>query len=79
MLLVAALSPVLGAPAATAVALVSRAVNTISDLLVAGASLPGLRRGQNAAARMAEGKDQAPVPAEAASGVTSVSDTGPLR
>lgn len=79
VLLVAALSPVLGAPAATAVALVSRGVNTVSDLLVAGASLPGLRRGQNAAARTAEGKDQAPVPAEAGTPVTSVSDTGPLR
>jgi hypothetical protein len=37
-LLVAALSPVLGAGPALAVALVSRAVNTISDLLVAGAA-----------------------------------------
>ena len=38
VLLVAALSPVLGAGPALAVALVSRAVNTISDLLVAGAA-----------------------------------------
>jgi glycosyltransferase 2 family protein len=38
VLLVAALSPVLGAGPAFAVALVSRAVNTISDLLVAGAA-----------------------------------------
>ena len=37
-LLVAALAPVLGASPALAVALVSRAVNTISDLLVAGAA-----------------------------------------
>jgi glycosyltransferase 2 family protein len=45
VLLVAALSPVLGAGPALAVALVSRAVNTISDLLVAGAAAfrrPGL-------------------------------------
>ena len=38
VLLVAALAPVLGTGPATAVALVSRAVNTISDLLVAGAA-----------------------------------------
>jgi hypothetical protein len=75
VLLVAALSPVLGFGAATAVALVSRGVNTVSDLLVAGASVPGLRRGQNAAARTAERKDKAPVPAEAVTPVTSVSDT----
>jgi hypothetical protein len=43
-LLVAALSPVIGAGPAFAVALVSRAVNTISDLLVAGAALASRRR-----------------------------------
>ena len=61
VLLVAVLAPVLpkvGAP--LAVALVSRAVNTISDLLVAGAAAASRRRGT---ATTEEGKNQAGIPA----------------
>ena len=49
VLLVALLSPVLGVGAATAVALVSRVLTTVGDLLAAGLAVgyvrrPGLRR-----------------------------------
>jgi glycosyltransferase 2 family protein len=44
-LIVAALAPVIGSGPALAVALVSRAVNTVSDLLVAGAAAASRRRG----------------------------------
>jgi len=50
VLLIAALSPMIGAGPATAVALVSRVVTTASDLLVAGAAAfrgPRLRHGQH--------------------------------
>jgi len=76
VLLVAALGPVIGTGPATAVALVSRAVNTISDLLCAGAAVASARRmgvidGETGAV---EGKAESTVPAET---VTSASDTGP--
>jgi uncharacterized membrane protein YbhN (UPF0104 family) len=76
LLLVAALGPVIGTLNATAVALVSRAVNTISDLLCAGAAVASARRtgaidGETGAV---EGKAESTVPAET---VTSASDTGP--
>jgi hypothetical protein len=51
--------------------LVSRAVNTISDLLVAGVAAAS-RRGQLSN----EGKDKTAVPAEAATPVSSASDSG---
>jgi glycosyltransferase 2 family protein len=82
VLLVAALSPVLSPGAALAVAAVSRGVNTISDLLVAGASVPGWRRSRGVAAgspeSVIEGKDQPTAPPEAIDPVTSPSDTGPF-
>ncbi len=65
VLLIAALSPVIGTGPATAVTLVSRAVNTISDLLVAGIAAASRRRGQRDAIGTAEGKDQAVPQAEA--------------
>jgi glycosyltransferase 2 family protein len=68
-LLVAALSPVIGGPAALAVALVSRAVNTISDLLVAGLAAAGRRRQLGT-----EGKGEAQNETEAITPVTSGSD-----
>ncbi len=58
LLLVAALAPVLGTGAATAVALVSRVVTTVSDLMVAGAA--ALRR-PRASGRPAQ-TTPAPVP-----------------
>jgi glycosyltransferase 2 family protein len=72
VLLVAALSPVIGTGPATAVMLVSRAVNTISDLLVAGAAAATRRRGS--ALEGAGGKDEIPIPAETVTPVTSGSD-----
>jgi len=69
-LLVAALAPVLPAGPAFALALVSRAVNTVSDLLVAGAAAAGHRR-----RNVIEGKAEAEIPAEAATPVTSASDS----
>ena len=51
VLLFAALKPVIGGPAATAVVLVSRGINTINDLLVAGVS--AIRRPRAAAPDMA--------------------------
>jgi uncharacterized membrane protein YbhN (UPF0104 family) len=67
VLLIAALTPVIGGPAALAVALVSRAVNTISDLLVAGVAAAG-SRGQ----LRLRGKDASAVPEETPSPADSV-------
>jgi hypothetical protein len=58
LLLVAALAPMLGTPAATAVALVSRVVTTVSDLMVAGAAALSRPR----AARQPAQTVPAPVP-----------------
>jgi hypothetical protein len=69
-LLTASLTPVIGYGPALAVMLVSRAVNTISDLLVAG--IAAATRGR---VPDTEGKDQAAVPAEAATPVSSASDS----
>jgi len=82
-LLILALSPLIGRQAALAVALVSRAVNTISDLLVAGAAAVTRRWGVNPAqgaegAAGAEGKAAEELQAEPAAGVPSASDTGTL-
>ena len=74
VLLVAALSPVLGFGPATAVALVSRAVNTVSDLLVAGGATVGYRRRKG----LIEGKGEAEIRAEAVTPVPSASDRGSL-
>jgi hypothetical protein len=60
LLVVAVLAPVLPYGPALAVALVSRGVNTISDLLVAGAAAASRRRGT---ATTEEGKNQAGIPA----------------
>jgi hypothetical protein len=68
-LLVLALGPLVGHQPALAVALVSRAVNTISDLLVAGAAAAGRRR-----TGVIEGKAETPVPSETVTAVTSASD-----
>jgi len=90
-LLILALSPLIGHQAGLAVALVSRGVNTISDLIVAGAAAAsrGRGRGESTAeesrvveestveGNTAEGKEPEAVPAEAAT-ATSRSDTGPL-
>jgi hypothetical protein len=63
-LLVAVLAPVLPAAPALAVALVSRAVNTISDLLVAGLAMASRRRLQDADAGKDQGREEvAPVTA----------------
>lgn len=73
-LLIVALGPLVGHNPAFAVALVSRAVNTVSDLLVAGYAAATRRRGQDATA----GKAGETVRAEAVTPVTSASDTGAL-
>jgi hypothetical protein len=70
-LITAFFTPVIGYGPALAVMLVSRAVNTISDLLVAGIAAAS-RRGQLSK----EGKDQTAVPTEAATPVSSASDRG---
>jgi hypothetical protein len=70
-LLFASLAPVIGSSPALAVMLVSRAVNTISDLLVAGIAAATRRRVPDA-----EGKAEPGVPAEAATPVSSASDNG---
>ena len=77
-LLVATLAPVLAYQPAIAVALVSRAVNTVSDLLVAGAAAASRRRLRDAETpdNAAGGKDQPPVPAaETVTPVPSGSDS----
>jgi uncharacterized membrane protein YbhN (UPF0104 family) len=73
-LLVAFLSPLIGGPNALAVALVSRAVNTVSDLLVAGAAAATRRRGNGDTAAKDEGKGETPIQAETVMPVTSASD-----
>lgn len=73
VLLIAALSPVLGTGVATAVALVSRAVNTISDLICAGAAAAGRRP-----KTLGQGNPPADTPAGAVNPVTSTSDIGRL-
>ena len=62
-LLILALSPLIGSHPALAVALVSRAVNTVSDLLVAGYAAVTRGRGKEDKADVA-GKASAPVPAD---------------
>jgi uncharacterized membrane protein YbhN (UPF0104 family) len=69
-LLFASLAPVVGSSPALAVMLVSRAVNTISDLLVAGVAAATRR------VHDTEGKAEAVAPAEAATSVSSSSDNG---
>jgi hypothetical protein len=78
LLIVAVLAPVLPYAPALAVALVSRAVNTISDLLVAGTAAATRGWGRRDRPHNAPGgKDQAAVPAEAAATpVSSASDSG---
>jgi hypothetical protein len=78
VLLAAWLTPVIGGPAAVAVTLVSRAVNTVSDLLVAGAAAATRRRGLSDTGGTDEGKaaTEAAVTAESATPVTSASDNG---
>jgi hypothetical protein len=78
-LLVAALGPLIGSAPALAVALVSRAINTISDLLCAGAAVASARgigviAGETGAV---EGKAESTVPAETVTPVTSPADPGP--
>ena len=51
VLLTALLSPVLGVGAATAVALVSRALTTVGDLLAAGLAAGCVRQPEDAARR----------------------------
>ncbi len=90
-LLILALSPLVGHQAGLAVALVSRGVNTISDLIVAGIAAASRGRGRGKSTveestvvegntvvegSTVEGKEPEAVPAEAAA--TSLSDTGPL-
>jgi len=74
VLLIAALAPVLHYAPALAVALVSRAVNTISDLLVAGTAAATRGRGRRDPA--AGGKDESALPTEAATPVSSASERG---
>jgi glycosyltransferase 2 family protein len=78
VLLIAALAPVLPYAPALAVALVSRAVNTISDLLVAGTAAATRGWGRRDSPDNASGgKDDAAVRAEAAAApVSSASDSG---
>ena len=68
-LIVAALAPTIGADAALACALISRALNTVTDLVCAGTAALAWRH-----QRRTEGKDQAPVPAEAIDPVPSASE-----
>jgi glycosyltransferase 2 family protein len=78
VLLVAFLSPVIGRPAALAVAVCSRAVNTISDLLVAGAAAANRRKAgtQKAGDGQTAGKAQPEIPAETVTPVPSVPEVG---
>jgi hypothetical protein len=69
-LLAVVLAPVLPYAPALAVAVVSRGVNTIADLLVAGAAAASRHRGE----RETEGKDEAAVKAETVTSVASASD-----
>lgn len=72
-LIVAALAPAIGGGPALACALISRALNTITDLLCAGTAAAAWRH-QRKAAGEAAGKDQAPVPDEAINPVHSASE-----
>jgi glycosyltransferase 2 family protein len=74
-LIIASLAPVIGGTPAFAVMLVSRAANTVSDLLVAGAAMLAARQLRRSDAA---GKAKSPNPAETVTPVTSASDTGPL-
>jgi hypothetical protein len=73
-LLAAWLTPVIGGGPALAVMLVSRAVSTVSDLLVAGAAAASRRGGKG----VVEGKDRPPAPpeTEAVTPVPAASDNG---
>ena len=73
-LIVASLAPVIGSNPALAVMLVSRAVNTISDLLVAGTAMVAARQLRRSDATE---KAEETVSAETVSPVSSVSDTAP--
>jgi hypothetical protein len=80
-LIIAALAPAIGYNPALAVMLVSRAVNTISDLLMAAIAFAGLRRvGPGAPVSTAPaGKAVTARPAaEEVTPVSSLSDTGPI-
>jgi hypothetical protein len=75
-LLVATLAPVLAYQPALAVALVSRAVNTISDLLVAGAAAASRRRLRDAEGKQGgAGKAETPILAETITPVASGTDS----
>jgi hypothetical protein len=78
-LIFASLAPVIGSSPALAVMLVSRAVNTVSDLLVAGIAAASRRRGHVTEGRehVTEGKDETTVPAEAATADLPFSGRGP--
>jgi hypothetical protein len=69
-LLILALAPLVGREAALAVALVSRGVNTISDLLVAGTAALSRRKGvpEGEAETAALAEDATPVTSEASQG-----------
>jgi hypothetical protein len=69
LLLVAALGPLIGSAPALAVALVSRAINTINDLLVAGVA--AFHRPRLATPGPAEGVDANPADADPADAVSS--------
>lgn len=74
VLLIVFLTPVIGRGPAIAVAACSRAVNTVSDLLVAGAAAATRRRGLSGTAGTDEGKGQPPIPTESVTPVTSAPD-----
>jgi hypothetical protein len=74
-LLVATLAPVLTTNPALAVAVVSRGVNTVSDLFVAGAAAASRRRLRDAEGKQgAVGKAETPIEAETITPVTSGTD-----
>ena len=74
VLLIVFLTPVIGRGPAIAVAACSRAVNTVSDLLVAGAAAATRRRGLAGTGGTDEGKGQPPIPTESVTPVTSAPD-----
>jgi glycosyltransferase 2 family protein len=73
VLIIAALAPVIGSGAALAVALVSRAVNTVADLLSAGAGAAAWRHERRTDGE-AEGKDDGPAPDESITPVPSATE-----
>jgi len=82
-LIIATLAPAIGYNPALAVMLVSRAVNTISDLLVAGIAVASRGRGRGAKVTREDeatlGKARSGMPAaETVTPVSSLSDTGPI-